>query len=230
MAKPTADQLIVSNLEFRLPKDYDAEAYPRIPFNPKKIVHVRLSIDASNEGAPKELRFLSYETMSDLPPGDPFEEVEKFSQALNVPFSQTSAKARTPTSSWEALSPLDNPYDIPLTEPLTNGDQGFVVLQLDPAINWCFTLGGLGVTSKDFYSDDSFGVQFIDSDGTATARGVVAPLHSRILNFAYARRIYDTKQAFNFQISFVWMDGETEYKMPMVFDPDIPSSGGGSIP
>lgn len=241
MPKPTARELIDKTPEFTLSTKYDAVAHPPIPFNPKRIIHVRLSLDTPVINGLTVLKFKSYPQEYKIPAGDPFAAVEKFARDLEDTCDGVDLSAGGIKSLWKGLTPAINPYDITLTEPYVRGEQGFVVLQLDPCINWCFTRGEWGVTTKDFYSDDNFGVQFVDIDGVRSDGSLRAPLQrpSRILYFAFARRTHDTKQSFNFHIEFFW-DGEVmnpdgttsmkEHKIPMIFDPDIPSAGGGSIP
>ena len=150
MPKPTTRQLNLPTLSFKLPDDYDENSHPQIKFNPKKIVHVMISITHGCSGLPedceedeeqededgKEARFvvsdLQFETkqiVHCIPEGEnPYDFVRSFVEGLEAAFPLVCSPPLSEERYWKGITPTKNPYDIPLPAP----HQGFVVLQLNP--------------------------------------------------------------------------------------------------
>lgn len=144
------------------------------------------------------------------------------------------------------LEPLPTPFDINVTDPC------YLLLILDHTTNWRFTPGNRGVTTKRYFGADNFGVTFVthsqivlDPDDrvrfTDPTKTIGAPEGCKILYFSVARRRPDcippqpgfsSKQGFNFHIEFYWKDskGKVNLRLPTIFDPDVPNSGGSSFP
>ena len=144
------------------------------------------------------------------------------------------------------LDPLPTPFDINVTDPC------YLLLILDPTTNWRFTPGNRGVTTKRYFGSDNFGVTFVTHSDVALdqndrvqftdpTKTIGAPDKCKILYFSVARRRPDcippqpgfsSKQGFNFHIEFYWKNSENKVtlRLPTIFDPDVPNSGGASFP
>jgi hypothetical protein len=228
--KPTSRDLLVTNPEFKLPDIFSKipsgdPSHPTVNFVPTEILHILLGMEPDpNNG--QHYIFNAFRKTEAIT-ADPWVQAENYAEAQHKP-NLNIGKLHSKKSPYKhsKFSRIPNPYDIVVKE------QCILILELDQRINWCFTRGSLGVTTKDFYSDHSFGVRFVDSTGTALPVGSKAPeKHSRILFFAIAERHADTRESFNFHIEFVWKNLIfDEFRLPTIFDPDIPNTGSGSIP
>lgn len=132
----------------------------------------------------------------------------------------------------------NSPFDIHIEE------QCYVVLILDHDLNWQFTPNSRGVTTKRFYGSDNFGLTFVIPNGPNSVKfsdpkkvRSVPISECRQLYFSAARRRpdcvpeipgYNSKQGFNFHIEF--FVEELDRRLPTIFDPTVPNSGGASFP
>ncbi len=217
MTKPPREALLRQTEEFVLPNTFTelpTTDPAHVAFVPVEILHVRLSFDKAPGGPADFKASVARINIEDPKNGDA--EVADFATGL-----------QNKRALEGALMPMPTPYDIPVKK------QGYVVLELEDDTNWCFMRGELGVTTKEYYSDSSFGVRFVDEAGGLTGLGDRAPQkRSRILFFAVAERKAQTAYGFNFKIEFFWPpNGSTIlYHLPTIFDPNIPDNGSGGIP
>ena len=247
--RPTSSELSVTSLEFRIPADYDDTTQPVVQFNPTALV--RVLVDAKPDGngglrftataePPEDIsmhlnrkgyvesevlkRYVKYEN----PPVTPLFLAKTLNAAAEDLFEALLHETDPePDPNAIILGQIENPLNIDLPDP----QQGFLMIELNPKLNWCFSRNSYGITTKDFYLDDNFGIRFLGNDKVFTKEGSKAPMeHSRLAYFAFARRDADTPQKFNFHVEYIWSENGKGYRIPMIFDPDIPSSGGGSIP
>lgn len=118
------------------------------------------------------------------------------------------------------------PFDIKVTKP------SFVLLELEEGLNWHFTPGSRGVTTKLSnvnHPGAHFGPFFITpgpGDGIIHETASV-PNRCNALYFLLARQDASGKPAsFNFHISFYQEVGGVRTELPIIYDPDIGNDGG----
>lgn len=118
------------------------------------------------------------------------------------------------------------PFDIHIEEPR------FILVELDKDINWRFTPGGPGVTTKKIWGDDRHIGPWFTPDFGSPVRQPTAPENCRVLHFAFMHQMEPAAPAkFNFHISF-FQEGKdaqgnpVEVTLPLIFDPDIGNNGG----
>jgi hypothetical protein len=118
------------------------------------------------------------------------------------------------------------PFDIQIEKPR------FILVELDKDINWRFTPGGPGVTTKKIYGDDRHIGPWFTPDFGTPVRQPTAPENCRVLHFAFMHQMEPAAPAkFNFHISF-FQEGKdaqgnpVELTLPLIFDPDIGNNGG----
>jgi hypothetical protein len=243
---PSSTDLFLRTGEYRIHDAFVAPQNDVILFKPTKILHRVLTIRPGVNYDP--CATISDFPLSFIPLG---QDIDLKASPLDVAdqaardFVQKLLTSRTnvdeqlkpylcPSAAGEksALSILGSPYDIEVES------QCYLVLELDRKINWRFTPQAHGVTTKDYYGADNFGLTFIEADGafsTPNSDVVVKSDNCQILYFRIARRRpdepavqgNDSRQGFNFHIEFMWQDGRT---MPMIFDPNVPNGGGASLP
>jgi hypothetical protein len=111
--------------------------------------------------------------------------------------------------------------------------QCYIVIQLDPSINWRFSAGSHGLSRKLNISstgaEEDYDLNFV-SNGIATGPGGEVPVDCRILYWAVNHRPKDTAREFNFHIDFIEVLGGKERLMPTIFDPSVPNTGGAAFP
>jgi hypothetical protein len=137
------------------------------------------------------------------------------------------------------------PFDIEVKRP------AWVLLQLDPRVNWSFLAGSSGIsTDRDYTHNaplqqeqqqqlaspvsarqfgDNFGVTFVPKVGNPTlpGPGAVCPGGCRVLYFGVARRHPPTmQQKFNIFVEFI----QGTHRLPTIFDPDVGNNGGSVYP
>lgn len=142
--------------------------------------------------------------------------------------AQHIADQRPRSIQSESVAPT--PYDIEVKRPT------WVILELDPNINWEFAPGKRGVTAKQSgFNNENYGLTFVKSGASPMNAGDLAPEGCTVLYFAVAGRHAPFKgtieRGFNFEIDFFQTDrsGLTR-RLPLIFDPNVPNGGGASFP
>lgn len=140
-------------------------------------------------------------------------------------------------SSIARRAPTDTPFDINPSE------MCFLVMELDPLMNWEFTPGSLGVTTKHIEpkDEDSY-LCYVTKDKVVKptdpeySQGI--PKNCRVIYWSIHKRKYHLgkiSRGFNFYVDFLQNskspDGTiTEHRMPTIFDPNVPNTGGSEFP
>jgi hypothetical protein len=98
----------------------------------------------------------------------------------------------------------------------------WVVIELDPNVNWQFEPGQPGITIERGHEDDNCDLEHVMSDGTLA--GPVAPATGvcRLIYFRVQRR--DDVQHQHFHCNII--HGRKRLDDPDQIDPDIPNDGG----
>ncbi|MDB5471319.1 MAG: hypothetical protein JWR84_2879 [Caulobacter sp.] len=126
------------------------------------------------------------------------------------------------------------PWDIEVGNLATSGARPnhprILVLQLDSQFEWQFTAGSKGVSPKVQKTGEDSGLHFVDSLGMAhPATSAGAPDGCRVVYWSiHSRPEGDVGRGFDFHIDLI--DPESRKHMPTIFDPNVPDSGGSSIP
>lgn len=195
-----------------------------IQFRPKLLIHRALTVRATKKpGAPAtHLDFISVnlDPQNEIP--NNFDIIAYVENLARNP-TDVSAKLEGP----DARVDRETPYDIAFSK------QAYVVIELDSAINWEFSRGSYGITSKSYDPEEDANVVFLDTGGTRYGPDSKIKVPDKLCRLAYFHAVSrrpqgDTKRSFNFHITFDWAN--TKHSMPCIFDPDIPSSGGSSFP
>lgn len=122
------------------------------------------------------------------------------------------------------LGILGTPFDIPVKH------QCFIILELDRKLSWQFAGNSPGVSTKEFYGTDNFGLIYRTDESQNTysdpAETSIKGDGRKVLYFRVGRRRWDM-QKLNFHIEFEWAPGKY---MPLIFDPNVPDNGGASFP
>lgn len=129
------------------------------------------------------------------------------------------------------LSPTPWDIDLPDYEPSTTDNHPrIIVLQLDKTFEWVFTPGKPGIDAKQDKPHEDSDLHFVDALGDAKlATTAGAPADCRMLFWSVLeRKKPDYGRGFNFYIDMI--DPESRRRMPLIFDPNVPDSGGSSIP
>lgn len=238
---PKPEELSLQSTECRIPPEFVPHPdEPNLTFNPRVAEYRFLTIKPSDKNKEKKLRnydFISYEGRDTR-----INDEKDVQNILDVilrkkgtlraifdvlPIRKSDEDVIQQFQLGTSLTPSKTPYDINVTE------QCYVILLLDPRINWRFTTGGRGVTTKAFHGTDNFGVRFAtrekpDSDESSVAYSnpsnhFGAPADCHVLYFAVARRRHDavppqegysSKQSFNFHMEFVWPEALTVPGLP----------------
>lgn len=121
------------------------------------------------------------------------------------------------------------PYDIDVTQPC------FVLLELDRTINWEFSPNKYGVTSKVVgFDHENYGLRFVADGASAGCAGERAPPSCHLLYFGVLGRKDDpqhgTERGFNFEIDFHQVSEGVRRRLPTIFDPNVPNTGGAEFP
>jgi len=116
-------------------------------------------------------------------------------------------------------------YDMQVVEPC------IIVLELDGDVNWNFTPGDPGVSSKSKANpEEDYGVYFYTDDFGVVGPDQAAPESCRVLYWHVASRPAQLARQFNLHID-LWEDiGGTIHRMPIIFDPNVPDTGGAAFP
>lgn len=122
--------------------------------------------------------------------------------------------------------------EIPLTIPIDR--RSYFAFELDPAVDWEFDLGFLGVTAKKFYNDSNGYIRYFDEDLNEIEVRMAdyrfgMPLSDRrctLVLFAISRLNKGSAQGFNLHTLL----GPREKAVPTLFDPDIKNDGDGFDP
>lgn len=275
---PTKEQLDASNGEYALSPAFCSHPdEPGTAFNPIETVvrfltisgkrRKRMEDEAAGGG---ELRGLTYLDVIEfgavggtLPTINTEAEVKEYIRRIQPAVNRLKLsmddkkihKALETTNAINKVFSEKSPYDIEISK------QSYIVIILDPGLNWRFTPQSRGLTTKKFFGSDNFGLTFVVPEGGDQVsftdplkvravppypvspddpKGAEKPLACRQLFFAAARRRpdctpdqpgFNSRQGFNFHIQFFNdATGDDARRLPTIFDPTVPNSGGASFP
>lgn len=124
------------------------------------------------------------------------------------------------------LEIADTPFDINPTE------RCYVLLELDHRFNWEFSPGRLGVTPKEAGFDrENYGLTYANAEGLVEAGdAAVVPDGCRVLYWAILWRTAHEPRGFDFHVDFYQEERGRILRMPTIFDPGVPNTGGAGIP
>lgn len=135
--------------------------------------------------------------------------------------------AANPTVIPHQMSEM-TPYDINPTE------RCYLLLELDQSINWQYTPLGRGVTAKaDAFDHENYGLRFVPDRGRVQPAGALAPPCCHVLYFGLLRRKKVDgiiERGFNFEIEFYQTSDGALRRLPTIFDPNVPNTGGSEFP
>ncbi|HYE45708.1 MAG TPA: hypothetical protein VEA44_08030 [Caulobacter sp.] len=268
---PSDADLMLTSSQYRIPATYTPHPdEPDIIFAPERaevrILSVRPKTDTTDGDPPHSLDFYCLSASVSTPNG--LEDARYIIRRLyeigfdrpdhngQLNFDRNLADIDVEVHGKKITFTKISPYDFEFDQ------QCYLIIILDPRVNWQFMANGRGVTTKSYYGADNFGVSFVTrklvKTGQDEHRVLVdfsdpntcfgAPEGCKILLFGVARRRADTtppvpgynsRQGFNFHIEFKWearldpIDPKKiipAMRLPTIFDPDVPNSGGSSIP
>lgn len=101
------------------------------------------------------------------------------------------------------------------------GCASYVVIELDPRLDWHFENGRPGVTTKEDYGTSNRDLRHVMANGTVLGSDGPEGNDCRIVYFAVTER--DKVQRQHFHLHVV---SEKQHKDPVQIDPDIPNDGG----
>ncbi len=184
-----------------------------VPFKPAVLIHRVLTVSGAPAG-------LAFQSLALDRPIDPTFGIEAYVKGLAGHASSGGTPPKPPVDG----GPEQTPFDIEVVE------QCYVVVELDLAVNWRFREGSMGISTKFDFGDSNFGLTFVDETGGVNQGKV--PTNCRLLYFSVAERRPPSRQGFNFDMVFQFAstDPQVTRWLPVLFDPDIPSSGGSSFP
>lgn len=128
-----------------------------------------------------------------------------------------AGREKTPRVIW--TNPPPGPIDILVENPC------YVVIELDPNIDWFFRTGGAGVTAKQPYDQDNCDLMHVNGIGDVTADAPNVQ-GCRIVYFSVVHRKsgVDDRQHFNLHVEFPQAAGYNSIEI--IIDPDVPNNGG----
>lgn len=117
----------------------------------------------------------------------------------------------------------------------------WVMVELASGTDWQFIPGAYGVTSKALYDQENHGLCFAvpsrivapTDDFSAVAPGGPDDGSERckVLYWGISKRPPETAREFNFYVQFYQFDeAGFERTVPTILDPDVPNTGGSTIP
>ncbi len=116
------------------------------------------------------------------------------------------------------------PFDIKLLK------QCFVILELHGDVNWEFTPTSKGLSAKaGEITDEDADLMFVTEHGLV-GPGQPTPSACKILYWSVIKRLPNKQRGFNFHVDFVQVTGGRELRLPTIFDPNVPNTGGPAIP
>lgn len=190
---------------------------PAEKFEPQKILHYVLSIEAAASSTPNsgptlgELKFVL------LPVGG-----ITHAPADILTYAKTLDLKRDLGHSMVSTSP----YDIDVRE------QVILAIELDNRINWQFTEGTYAVTTRAFYGKSNFGLHNVypkdSANGANTVEfdDVICRSGCRLVYFSiFSRRGDQMLQKFNFHVEFLQSAGAVSKRLVVIIDPDIKNEG-----
>jgi len=137
------------------------------------------------------------------------------------------------------------PYDIALK----GRYQRWIILELEEGYNWRFAPGSPGVATAVDNSgqppSQDYGLCFVTKNSIVGPKNLSAdphltvPAHGdpakpedwecKVLYWAVSSRPDENERKFNFYIEFHQVSEGKDRTLPMIFDPNVPNDGGGSI-
>jgi hypothetical protein len=108
----------------------------------------------------------------------------------------------------------------------------YLILELNSIGNWEYTEGSPGVTMKKKPGEiEDSQLIFVDTNGMPTPLGSKTPPNCKILYWKILKRSDSVAREFNFHISILQKDQTGAVrKLPLIFDPNVPDTGGTTIP
>jgi hypothetical protein len=118
--------------------------------------------------------------------------------------------------------PLLNPWDLQVD------DQCYVVVDLDPKIDWQFTKQMDAVTTKEPFGNRNSNLRHINQSGIAISNAMRSVENCRIVCFEVVQRDFQESEGFNFHVEI--FNRAANESIEIIFDPDISNNGGTGIP
>lgn len=194
------------------------------------VMHCQLTIKPGPIAGPPDfsqgLTFVLVTPFDDVPSKFPHPTTgHKFSTVHEI--AQNIADNSPRVIEFESIAPT--PYDIQVKR------RTWLILELDPNINWEFTPGRPGVTAKQSgFNNENYGLTFVKKGANPMNAGDPAPEDCRVLFFAVAGRhnpyMGKIERGFNFEIDFFQSTSTGERRLPLIFDPNVPNGGGAEFP
>ena len=230
---------LVSSIEFRLHPSFEihpTEVHNPKPFDAWEYIHRVLTVRPKDKydgplGANDALHydFLVESLTSEAPTGHtgyghPFlAHIDREQQVQD--FIDNKIGGGVDFDDIRGSGITQTPYDVPVKK------QCFIILELDRKLKWRFTKGSPGITMQEFYGTDNFDMVYRKSTAAKSfsnpeTERFIAVDDCKVLYFKVGRRRSDV-QKLNFHIEFQWDVGKF---VPMIFDPNVPDSGGASFP
>jgi hypothetical protein len=126
---------------------------------------------------------------------------------------------------------IETPLDIDPGFGLPSPRYCFLLLELDHSVNWLFTEGSQGLSAKqDAYPHDDADLHFATDNAVFSSPTYRVPAKCRVLYWSILKRTPGVIRPFNFHISTFQTDAGEERWLPLIFDPNVPNSGGTGIP
>jgi hypothetical protein len=209
------------------------------------ILHVQVQV-RQNSG--HKLRFASYVDPKGQPPKDTNvnDYVKMLARKPTVGPSRKSDNTTLGDYLNGILKAVVNPRRFHTPLDIIVGEICFIVIELDPTVNWEFTTESLGVTAKvnhPHFNAENGGVTYalgnkvIGPNDPGYSDGV--PPGCRVLYWSVLSRKKrppipsadtDVLRGFNFYIDFIQRMGNEVHRMPTIFDPNVPNTGGSEFP
>lgn len=189
-----------------------SDAPPSRGFDAKQVIFAHLKVDTSGPA----LRF--HATPKSVLEGDSISETDAQAKAIAAALGQ------------EGWTKSQGPFDIKVTQ------QCWIILKLDDAQpGWQFANGSLPVSTKtEGQPGDNFGLRHVATGPGGSLQVAVGPVTvdgCKVVYFAVGARRANEPQSFNYHTEFLQTDDAgNPQRMVVIFDPDIPDDGPGSIP
>lgn len=126
---------------------------------------------------------------------------------------------------------IETPLDIDPGRGLPSPRECFLLLELYHSVNWFFTEGSQGVSAKQSnFPDEDADLHFATANDVFPSPTYRVPAKCRVLYWSILKRTEGVVRPFNFHISTFQTDAGIQRWLPLIFDPNVPNSGGTGIP
>lgn len=127
---------------------------------------------------------------------------------------------------------MASPLDIPV------GKQAWLLIRLDPEVNWQFTVGQVPCTLKnEDLSGDNVYLRHVYKGDATPWQGMVTKAGCRTIFFGVAHRAADDALSdpnpgssfINLNVEFLQKAGGKDVSLKLIIDPDVPNDAGGGF-